>query len=149
MVDYILIPYVDDDYEFVYLTKKNAYQRYVEANWGEWNEDQQRGFFVDFMDNFAKDIQIIIVDNKKVGFVQGTITEADDYDLGNICIIPEFQGKGLGTKILHRIIEENKDRDIYLQYFKQNPVGILYSRLGFEKCEEKPYHIKMVLRKRG
>ena len=32
---YTLRPYTKEDYEFVYDTKKNAYQKYVEANWGE------------------------------------------------------------------------------------------------------------------
>ena len=49
--------------------------------------------------------------------------------------------------ILNNIIEENSSRNIYLRYFKQNPVGKLYERLGFEIVEEMPYHFKMVLKR--
>ena len=43
---YTLRPYTKEDYDFVYDTKKVAYQKYVEANWGEWNDEKQREMFV-------------------------------------------------------------------------------------------------------
>ena len=39
---YQLKNYTPADYDFVYQTKKNAYKVYVEANWGEWNEEKQK-----------------------------------------------------------------------------------------------------------
>ncbi len=48
-----LIPYRDEDYEFVYEVKKNAYRKYVEKNWGSWNEEEQRKYF----DNFITDVK--------------------------------------------------------------------------------------------
>ena len=38
MKNYILRKYVNDDYEFVYEVKKNAYKKYVEKCWGKWDE---------------------------------------------------------------------------------------------------------------
>ena len=40
-----------------------------------------------------------------------------NYEIGNICIIPEYQGRGIGTKILKDIIKQNMERNIKLQYF--------------------------------
>ena len=40
----VLVPYVDEDYEFVYEIKKNAYKKYVEECWGEWIEEEQRTY---------------------------------------------------------------------------------------------------------
>lgn len=81
--------------------------------------------------------------NKKIGFYNGEVLENGNYQVGNICIIPEYQGKGIGTKLLKEKLEENKDRDIEIQYFKQNPVGKLYERLGFVLDYEKEFHYAM------
>ena len=52
-IEYIFDNYTEDDYEFVYETKKQAYKKYVEANWGEWNEDKQREMFADFIKTYG------------------------------------------------------------------------------------------------
>ena len=70
-INYELRPYANDDYEFVYETKKNAYKKYVEANWGERNEDTQRELFAKFIDTYGKDIQIVMEDDKRIGFYHG------------------------------------------------------------------------------
>lgn len=67
-----------------------------------------------------------------------------NYEVGNICIIPEYQGKGIGTRILKYKLEENKDRDIEILYFKQNPIGKLYERLGFVLNGETEFHYQMM-----
>ena len=41
-------------------------------------------------------------------------------------------------------IDENKDRDIEIQYFKQNPVGVLYERLEFIPSGETQFHYQMM-----
>ena len=147
-IEYIFDNYTDDDYEFVYETKKQVYKKYVEANWGEWNEDKQREMFADFIKTYGDKIQMIMMGYNKIGFYHGEDIGDNEYEIGNICIIPEYQGKGLGTKILKEIISEQRGKDIYLRYFKQNPVVRLYKRLGFEMIEELPYHYKMVLRQK-
>lgn len=138
--------YNNEDYEFVYNTKKVAYEKYVIENWNEWNEDEQRKMFVDFINTYKSDIYIIMCNNEKIGFYHCEELENNGYEIGNICIIPKYQRKGIGTKILKSILEEHKNQDIYLRYFKQNPVVNLYKKLGFEIIEEMPYHFKMVLR---
>lgn len=143
---YALRPYTKEDYEFVYQTKKIAYKKYVELTWGEWNEDKQREMFVGFINTYGKDIKIIMEEGKKIGFYHGEEFEIDNYEIGNICIIPECQGRGIGTRILTDVLNEHKNQNIYLRYFKQNPVVKLYERLGFEIIEELPYHFKMVLK---
>ena len=44
-----LVPYTDDDYEFVYEVKKNAYKKYVEECWSAWIEEDQRTYFEKFI----------------------------------------------------------------------------------------------------
>ncbi len=145
--DIQLIPYTDEDYEFVYEVKKNAYKKYVEECWGSWIEEDQRSYFEKFITTVKNNAYIIVDGNKKIGFYNGEILDNGNYEVGNICIIPEYQGKGIGTKLLKEKLEENKERDIEIQYFKQNPVGSLYERLGFVKSGETQFHYQMIRQK--
>lgn len=145
MIDKIeLVPYTDNDYEFVYEVKKNAYKKYVEECWGSWLEEDQRNYFKNFITNYKNSILIIMYNEKKIGFYNGEVLESGNYEIGNICIIPEYQGKGIGTKILKEKLKENKNRNIEIQYFKQNPVGKLYERLGFIPNGETKFHYQMI-----
>ena len=144
---YNMRPYIDNEYhdykEFVYQTKKNAYKQYVEANWGPWNEDDQRRYFEHFIETVADDAWIIQMNGKDIGFYNGLTLEEGSYEIGNICIIPEYQGKGIGTQVLKDIMELHKGQDLHIQYFKQNPIGKLYERLGFQPNGETEFHYQM------
>ena len=51
-MEYILRKYNDKDYEFIYELKKNAYKDYVIANWGIWNEEEQRKYYHTFIETY-------------------------------------------------------------------------------------------------
>ena len=143
-----LRPYNSSDYDFVYNVKKIVYKTYVEMNWDEWNEEEQRELFKSFIDGTKNEIKIIVIDGTMAGFFHGHDIDLNNYEIGNICLLPVFQGNGIGTRILKSLIETHKNQDIYLRFFKQNPVVSLYKRLGFEICEELPHHYKMVLKQK-
>ena len=86
-----LVPYTDDDYEFVYEVKKNAYIKYVEECWGPWNEEVQRELFQKFIEAVRNNAYIIMDGNNKIGFYNGEVLENGNYEVGNICIIKEYQ----------------------------------------------------------
>ncbi len=138
-----LVAYSEDYYEFVYEVKKNAYKKYVEQYWGKWDEAVQRDYFKKFISSAGKNAYIIKSDNKDIGFFNDDILEDGSYEIGNICIIPGFQGHGIGTEILMKKIEENKSKIIRIQCFKNNPVLNLYQRLGFSIAGETDSHIKL------
>ena len=142
--DIKLIPYTDKDYEFVYEVKKNAYKKYVEECWGSWVEEDQIVYFEKFIELVKDNAYIIFCGNKKIGFYNDEILDNGNYEIGNICIIPEYQCRGIGTKLLKEKLEENKNRNIEIQYFKQNPVGTLYKRLGFVLNGETKFHYQMI-----
>lgn len=139
-----LVPYADEDYEFVYKVKKNAYQKYVEDCWGKWIEETQRQYFEKFIESVKNNAFIIVYGDAKIGFYNGELLDNGHYEIGNICIIPEYQGRGIGKKILKDILEKYKNFDIEIQYFKQNPVGKLYKKLGFIADKEKEFHFTMI-----
>jgi ribosomal protein S18 acetylase RimI-like enzyme len=141
-IEYTLRTITEQDYDFIYQVKKDAYIKYVEINFGEWNDELQKEFFKAFMERFKEGARIITFQGKDIGFYNDSETEYT-YEIGNICILPEYQNQGIGTVILQDIMAEHADKEIHLQYFKQNPVGRLYERLGFERVGETPYHYQM------
>jgi len=147
MENYILRKYENTDYEFVYEAKKNAYKKYVEQCWGKWNEIDQRNRFKESMEKTFDRTYIIMFNDERIGFYQGQVVNERTYYIENICIIPEYQGKGIGTEILKSVTNEYSDKNIEIQYFKQNPVGNLYKKLGFEPNGETEFHYQMIKRK--
>ena len=136
MNNYNLKPYEDNDYDFVYYVKKIVYKDYVIENYGSWDEDQQKGMFKTYIENAFNNIQIVLVEDKKAGFFDGCNILNGDYQINNICLLPEFQGKGIGGKFLEKVIAEHKDQNIHLKVFKQNRAKKLYEKLGFVVCDE-------------
>lgn len=145
MTGYITLrKYTNNDYRFVYQTKKNSYKKYVDKCWGAWIEEDQQKYFENFINKVRENAYIIQYNNKDIGFYNGGILENGNYKIENICIISGYQGKGIGTKILKDIIEKYNGTDIQIQFFKQNPVINLYERLGFEKSGETDFHYQMI-----
>lgn len=144
-MDYNFRNITDNDYWYIYELKKNAYRKYVEANFGAWDEVVQRKHFKRFFETYKENTYIVQTNGKDIGFYNDCFKENGNYEIGNICIIPQYQGMGLGTKILKDIINKYRDYNIEIQYFKQNPVGNLYKRLGFKQVGETNTHIKMIL----
>lgn len=145
---YNMRPYIDNEYhdykEFIYQTKKNAYKKYVEECWGAWNEEDQRNYFEKFINQVQDDLWIIQLDGVDICFYNGMQLDDGSYEIGNICIISEYQGRGIGTQVLQDIMSLHKNQDLHIQYFKQNPVGKLYAKLGFVPNGETEFHYQMM-----
>ena len=148
---YNMKPYINNDwhnyYNFIYEVKKIVYKKYVEDCFGAWIEEDQQKYFENFINQVKDETYIIQLNGQDIGFYNGKTLKDGSYEIGNICIIPKYQGKGIGTQVLKDIIELHKNQDIHIQCFKQNPVGKLYERLGFIHTEETKYHYKMIKRK--
>ena len=52
---------------------------------------------------------VIIADGKPVGCISSKALEAGTYEVGVLCVIPEFQGKGIGTKAIQFIKTLHED----------------------------------------
>lgn len=107
-------------------------------------EENQQEYFKKFINQVKDDAYIIQLNGKDIGFYNGETLEDGSYEIGNICIIPEYQGMGIGTRILKDIMELHKEQDLHIQYFKQNPVGNLYEKLGFILNGETEFHYQMI-----
>jgi ribosomal protein S18 acetylase RimI-like enzyme len=65
--------------------------------------------------------------------------------LNELVILPEFQGRGIGSSLLQEIIEDanNRGMPVRLQVLKANRALKLYERLGFVKNGETETHFQM------
>ncbi len=133
-----------EEIKFIYDLKKEVYMKYVEKAYGEWNEENQKKLFERFMKENAKNIELIYLKDELVGFYHGKDKDNNTFEIGNICVKPEYQNKGIGTAVLKEILFEHKGQDIKLQVFKINEKAIkLYERAGFEKIDETETHYIM------
>ena len=133
-----LRPAQDSEMLFAFEIKRQALGPYVEAKWG-WNEDDQLSLHQQKWSE--KPWFIVQLANTKVGTV--SIQEHPDFiRFGEFYLLPEYQGKGLGSQILSCVLED-ADRDclpVKLEYLKWNPVGSLYRRHGFRIISESHIH---------
>lgn len=78
--------------------------------------------------------KVIYIDNNKIGCF--LITNNDDsISLDEIYLEKDYRNQGIGTKIIKKLISENKN--VYLWVYKLNEKAIsLYKKLGFEFIDE-------------
>lgn len=129
---------------FIYDLKREVYKEYVEKIYGEWNEENQQKLFSRFMKENSKNIELIYLNDELIGFYNGKEKDDNTFEIGNICIRPEYQNKGIGTAVLKEILFEHKEQCVKLQVFKINEKAIkLYNKVGFEKIDETKTHYIM------
>ena len=78
---YSLRRVTEDDYDFIYQVKKDAYKKYVEMCFGSWDEEQQKEYFKKFIEKYKDGAYIIVFDGQDVGFYNGCI-EDEKYEIG-------------------------------------------------------------------
>jgi ribosomal protein S18 acetylase RimI-like enzyme len=117
-------------------------KEYIEKTWG-WDDAFQDAVFRKNYD--PTEIKVILYDHKESGMLSVEERETDIF-LRAIEIHPDYQGKGIGTGIIKRIIADGvqKMKPVYLRVLKVNPAKRLYDRLGFSVIEETPTHYIML-----
>lgn len=111
-------------------------QDLVIKTWGKWDEEWQKDYL---KKKFRpKDYQIILVNNVAVGTL--VVLEKDGkLELDLIELMPEFQGLGIGTAILHELILHSKKikKSLCLSVLKDNKQAQkLYKKNGFDITHE-------------
>lgn len=90
------------------------------------------------------DYFMIMVEEKKVGTVGYYKTDKDTILIEEIYLEEAYRNCKIGTSIISRIMEKNKNCKITLWVYKNNKIAIsLYERLGFKKIEETESRMKM------
>lgn len=123
---YNMRKFIDNDYHnyknFIYNVQKdfceNAVLKFDDA-------------FDNFIEKNKDNLYIIQLNGDDIGFYSGKVLDDDNYQIDNICIVPEYQGKEISTQVLNDIIELYKDKNIYIKFLQENFVGSLLSSQGF------------------
>lgn len=119
-----------------------------------WNNTYEGIIPLDIQENFLKSAYsdermvkrlesslflVVEVENNIVGFANfSPVRNGGFVELGAIYLLPNHQGKGIGTALLEQGIKKLEGvREIYINVEKENKIGIVfYVAKGFERVEE-------------
>ena len=142
MSTYTLRQATEADCEFLYQLHKAAMQEYVAATWG-WQEEWQREYFDKKWD--PRQRQVIQVNGRDAG-VLAVEKRQGEYYLGLIELLPEFQGKGVGTAVLADFPPTPQPLGPPAPLPVLKPTGRarqFYKRLGFAIADDEEIRYKM------
>ncbi|MFP3881640.1 MAG: GNAT family N-acetyltransferase [Actinomycetota bacterium] len=105
---------------------------------------QHRDFFDEHF-RLSQNLQIIVVEGEDAGYLAHERRDDHIYVSG-LVLLPPFQRRGIGTKIMRSITNEASasGSDVRLQVLKSNPARWFYEKLGFIVETETEHHYQMV-----
>jgi ribosomal protein S18 acetylase RimI-like enzyme len=136
-----LRPATDDDYDFLWWLHCATMRSYVEKTWG-WDEQWQARYFHDHFDPPTR--EVIECGGVPIGCI--SVEQGEDrIFLAAIEIAPDYQSRGIGTKLIRGLLNEADGRGVpvELQVLKVNLVRRLYERLAFAVVGETETHYLM------
>lgn len=143
-MEYSLRPARADETDWLYELNKESYHDVVVRQFGAWKEAFQRELFFN-ESRRARRAEIVEVNGERVGVV--ILERRSSYDwLQEIQLKPHRRGQGLGTLILHRLLDDARcrTRPLRLQVLHENHrAKRLYERIGFREIEMLENHCLM------
>jgi GNAT superfamily N-acetyltransferase len=119
-------PATTDDRDFLFEVRRTTLRTYVDP----WNDAEQRAV----ADKEFGELPYAVVEEngRPVGYVC-VIHERDHDFVEEIALLPDVQGRGIGTRLLQDILQAAEQRNVpvRLSVFTSNPAQRLYARLGF------------------
>ncbi|MEQ4204507.1 GNAT family N-acetyltransferase [Actinopolymorpha sp. B9G3] len=118
-----------DDGDFIFATRRSTFRAYVERISG-WDDTQQRAATNEELGRLP--FEIVEEWGDPIGYL--CVLHQEDLDfLEELALVPQAQGRGIGTHLLRRILEKAHRRrvPVRLSVFADNPARNLYARLGF------------------
>jgi ribosomal protein S18 acetylase RimI-like enzyme len=119
----------ESDLEFLIDLRKKTMNMHLK-NVGNSIDDKSHMDRIIYRFDAAK---IVLVNNTNAGLLKSYCDEAG-WVITQVQISPEYQGSGIGSKIVSKVLEQAADDDqvVTLSVLKGNPAKKLYSRLGFK-----------------
>jgi ribosomal protein S18 acetylase RimI-like enzyme len=145
MTSIVLRPAAPADSEFCYQLHKAAMGDYIAAIWG-WDEQVQREFHSRAFNPGRW--RIITADGSDIGMLDVEYRPGEIY-LSRIEIHPDYQGRGIGTRLIGALAAEarQKGQDLVLDVLTVNHrAQALYQRLGMAETARHSDNIKITMR---
>jgi ribosomal protein S18 acetylase RimI-like enzyme len=146
-----LRPATDADMEF--LLALYATTREEELKQVDWTPEQKAAFVhhqfwaqhTHWQANYSDTSwDLILRDGEPVGRLY-VARWKDEIRVVDIAVVPEYRGRGLGTRLLRELLEEGdrerKKVSIHVEIF--NPARALYERLGFAQAGDRGVYLLM------
>ena len=130
-----------NDISFILELKELGMKWYIEKIYG-WNIEIQKEKTKREIEKFKDTMKIIVVDNQDIG-VTNFFEDEGKYHVGLIIVHPDYQGKGIATKIINDYIDiaKKEQKEILIKTYKYNPAKKLYEKLGFKQYDEDDTHV--------
>jgi ribosomal protein S18 acetylase RimI-like enzyme len=133
-------PALETDADFARRVHHRAYREVVERQYGPWDEARQDRFFASSWREGG--FEIVLCDGAPCGYL--CVEErADDLHVREIVLLPEFQGRGIGSTLLREVIDRAAERGVPVRLgtHHQNRAQHLYRRLGFREIGRTETHL--------
>ncbi|MEQ1857447.1 MAG: ribosomal protein S18-alanine N-acetyltransferase [Longimicrobiales bacterium] len=97
----------------------------------------RRDTFLELIDRPT--LELFVMEHRSLGIVGYAVLWCilDQGELANLAIVPELRGRGLGTRLLGRVVDVARTRGVetlYLEVRDSNRTALgLYSRFGFSQ----------------
>jgi len=133
------------DTDFARKTHHAAYHDVIERQFGSFDEKLQDDFFSKSWK--PKTFEILLRGDKEAGYCSIEYTPNHIF-IHELVLLPQFQGKGIGSHVLQKVIEESKITSIpaKLQVLKRNQAQHLYRKMGFKDTGQTDTHFEMEFR---
>lgn len=120
------------------------YEELRQTGWSQQQIDDFLGMQFEAQHQFyqekfsTENFEVILCDGVEAGRLYLEFRE-DEIRIVDIALLPEFRGKGLGTRIVKNVIIEAQGKSISVRIHveKNNPALTLYQRLGFEFIDDR------------
>jgi ribosomal protein S18 acetylase RimI-like enzyme len=134
-----LRPAEDDEEGELFEIHRAVFRSHIEQLWG-WDETWQRSNFA--AERASSTTSAIWLDALIIGYLQ-LRDEGTRIYVRNIALLPDFQGRGIGTRLMKELQTKAAARGIPLELsvFRTNaPARRFYERLGFERTRDTMTH---------
>lgn len=139
-----LRPRREDDRDFLHALYAGTRTR--EMDMVPWSEDEKRAFLAmqfdaqtRHYDEFYADAEFLVVETGDGPIGRLYVQRRDDeIRVVDIALLPEARGRGIGGALMHRVLEEARERKVPCRIHVEadNPAMRLYRRLGFREVDE-------------
>jgi GNAT superfamily N-acetyltransferase len=107
-----------------------------------WDQTREERNFAGFFK--VDEVRIITADDQDAGWIQEQV-ENRTINLGSFYVMPAMQGRGIGTKVLDKLLAEAADQSkaMTLAVVKINPARYFYEKRGFRITHEDQHKFYM------